>query len=127
VEGPLAVALLVSTLLTWGKLKPPTQGVRAAAAGCFVGATPAGTGDAHLPLVQRPTLWRVQVALDRRNARQAVGWPKRAGLRYVLIPRETVAVLTSSEFTKQNGGAPQGAPVHEMPDTMRIDRLRALS
>ena len=52
----------------------------------------------HMP---RPILWRVQVALNRCNARKAVGFF--GGLRYVLILRETAALLTRAEYPKQEG------------------------
>jgi hypothetical protein len=97
--------------------KPPILGIEAF---CLVGATPAGTEDASL-IYRRPILWRVQVALNRRNARKAVGCFY--SLRYVLTPREIVLFY-------QGPKAKVGGVSLEMifwPDTVRIDRLRALS
>jgi hypothetical protein len=63
----------------------------------LVSATPAGTGDAlhGANSVASPS----SVGPSQRTLS---GGPK--GLRYVLIPRATVAILNSSEFTKQDRG-----------------------
>ena len=54
----------------WGK--PPDSGAEQPLR-LYSSATPAGTGDASGFAEPRPILWRVQVALNRRNARKAVG------------------------------------------------------
>jgi hypothetical protein len=77
-------------------------------------------------LVKKPILWRAWVTPGRRNARKAVGPLNSVGLRYVLTPREIV-LCDQGPKAKVTRARTIVRAVYGMPDTIRIDRLRAFS
>jgi hypothetical protein len=130
-----------------GEAKAPDSG-RESGFGRFVGATPAGTGNAYLAYGHGADPVASPGCAGPSQRTPSGGPAFWAGLRYVLTPRATVAGLTSSEYneagrrgSRRHAGSlvwsllllllpygPSGEVVAASePDTMRIDRLRALS